>query len=383
MTRGLRIALGLTVVLWGLPATLAGQASQFGVRSLGLPLLPVSAATQGTGGGFALFDPESAINPASLSGMGRAVASFGLRQYWRTSENPYGSEGGNDTAFPLILVGGPIGNRFGFGVSASGLTDRTFSVGLADTVIVRDAELILSDTLISKGGVSDIRFGGSFDVSSRLSVGLGLHVMTGTNRIEYRRSFSDSTYFPVQLRNELSFAGPGVSVGLLAEPLSGLRVSAMYRWDGDLKLNKDSTRIAEIPMPRTIAAGLQWNQRRLTLGGHVLARNWSVQDDYITERDGTGASNTLEVAAGGQLVSSLRQPAKFPLRFGARWASLPYPLTAGGDQGSEFSVSAGSGLLFGGGRGIIDFALERSWRSGASGYTEKSFALALGVAIRP
>lgn len=375
--------LALTLLLWGLPAGLAAQASQFGVRSLGIPLLPVSAATQGTGGGFALFDPESALNPASLSGMRRAVASFGLRQYWRTSENPYGSEGGNDTAFPLIIVGGPIGNQFAFGVSASGLTDRTFSVGFADTTLVRGADLILSDTLISKGGITDIRFGGSYKVSGRLSVGLGLHVMTGTNRLEYRRSFSDSTYFPVRVRSELSFAGPGVSVGLLAEPARGLRLSAMYRWDGDLKLNKDSTRIAEIPMPQTLAAGVQWSARRLTLGGHVLSRNWSVQDDYITERDGTGASNTLEVTAGAQLLTDTRQAARFPIRFGGRYASLPYPLTPGGDPGSEFSLSAGSGFMLGGGRGIIDFALERSWRSGAAGYTERSLTLAIGVSIRP
>jgi hypothetical protein len=376
-----RLPLLLALVL--LPAALHAQASQFGVRSLGLPLLPVSTATQGTGGGFALFDPESALNPASLSGLVRPVASFNIRQYWRTSENPFGSENGNDTAFPLIVVGGPIKNRFAFGVSASGLTDRTFSVGWADTTLIRDSEVILSDTLISKGGVTDIRFGGSFDITDRLAVGLGLHVMTGSNRIEYRRSFSDSTYFPVRLRNELSFAGPGVSVGLLAEPVRGLRLSAMYRIDGDLKLNKDSTRVAEIPMPQTVAAGLQWGARRLSLGGHVLARNWSVQNDYILEQDGTGASNTLEVAAGGQLLTDVRQAARFPIRLGARYASRPYPLTAGGDPGSEISVSAGSGFMFGGGRAIVDFAVERTWRSGAPGYEEKSFNLAIGVAVRP
>lgn len=373
----------LAVAVWCLPAVATAQVSQFGVRSLGLPLLPVSAATQGTGGGFAMFDAESALNPASLSGMARPVASFGLRQYWRTSENPFGKEDGNDTAFPLILVGGPIGRRFAFGVSASGLTDRTFSVPLADTVTLRGSEVVLSDTLISKGGITDIRVGGAFDVSSRLQVGLGLHVLTGTNRIEYRRRFSDSTYFPVELRNELSFAGPGVSVGVLAEPSKGLRLSAMYLWYGDLKLNKDSTRVAEIPMPQSIALGAQWARSKLSLAGHVLSRNWSVQNDYLISQGGTGASNTIEVAAGGVLRTDPVQLAKWPLRFGARWAQLPYPLTAGGDAGSETGISVGSGFAFGGGRAIMDFAVERTWRSGAPGYTEKAFALSLGVAIRP
>jgi hypothetical protein len=210
-----------------------------------------------------------------------------------------------------------------------------------------------------------------------------LHAYTGTNRFEYRRAFSDSSYFPVRLRNELSFAGPGVSVGVVAEPTEGLRLSGMARWDADLKLNKDSTRVAEVPMPVTLAAGAQWASRRLVLGGHLLWRGWSVQDDYLIASGGTGASDTFEATLGGQLASSRRQPGRWPLRLGARWSALPYPIALGGDAGSEFGVSIGTGAVFSGGRATLDLAVERTWRSEGSAYRERSFMATFGVGIRP
>lgn len=361
----------------------AAQASEFSVRSLGLPLRPVSTATQGTGSGFAMFDPTTPLNPAALSLLARSVATFGIRHHWRNSENPYGSTSGNDTQFPLISVGGAATPRLGLGISASGYTDRTFAVPLQDTLIVRDSAIVTTDTLISKGGVTDVRVAGSLDLSERVSIGVGLHLLTGTNRFEYRRKFSDSVYFPVRLRNELSVVGPGVSVGLLAEPVSGFRVSGMFRWDGDVTLYRDSTRVGKVPMPLTFAVGAQWGSDRVQLGTHALARTWSVQHDYSLSQGGTGASNTLEVSAGGQLITDPVQTGRFPLRFGARWASLPYPPSPGGATPRELGISAGTGFVFGGGRGLLDFAVEQTWRSAPGGFSEQNFSLAFGVTIRP
>lgn len=373
----------LIVLLGLMPGLLAAQASQFGARALGLPLTPASTATQGMGGAWATFDPESPLNPASLTRMNRAIATFNLRQHWRSSENPYGAASGNDTQFPLVIVGGPIGRRIGYGVSAAGLTDRTFSVPLADTLVVRDRDLIVNDTLTSRGGITDIRLGVAYALTPRWSLGIGVHGLTGTNRLDYRRSFSDSSYFPVRLRNELSVAGPGVSVGLLGEPLTGLRVSAMYRKDGDLRLNKDSTRIASIPMPATIAGGVLWTGTKIGLGGHVLARNWSVQNEYLLAEGGPGASNTLEVAVGGQYLPDPKRPLRLPLRFGVRHATLPYPLAAGSGRGKELALASGTGFMMGGGRAVVDLLLEYARRTNGPRYTERGLTFGVGIAIRP
>jgi hypothetical protein len=364
------------------PATLLAQASQFGVRSLGLPVLPLSARGQGTGGGFGFFDPETSLNPASIAGVRAGTASFNVRQFWRDTENPYGTSSGNDTQFPLVFIGGPLGPKWNVSVSVAAYTDRTFALASSDTLTIRDQPVAVTDTTASKGGINDIRVGFSYRIGTTLAVGFGVHALTGSNRIEFRRHFSDSSYATVRLQSELSFAGPGLSAGLIAEPVRNLRLAALLRWDGTLRYNKDSTRLGEISMPLTLGAGVQWSAARsLSLAGHVLARNWSVADEDIRNRGGTGARNTIEVAGGTEFATNGRRPSQFPIRLGARYATLPFPLVAGG-EGSEVMVSAGTGVRFTGGRGSLDLALERAWRSEGA-FKEQSFMLMFGVGIRP
>jgi len=363
--------------LWLVPAVLAAQASQFGVRALGLPVLPVSVRSDGMAGGFGFFDPESALNPTSVSGLRRTTAAFNVRQSWRTTDNPFGSASGNDTQFPLVLVGGPMGPKFNLAVSVAAYTDRTFALTYADTVEIRGLPVGVRDTLFSSGGINDIRLAVSRFLTPKFVVAGALHALTGTNRIEYRRTFSDSSYAQLRERTELSFAGPGVSAGVLAEVAKGLRISGIFRWDGNVGFNKDSVRLSSLRMPLTYGGGLQWQSPRLMVSGHALARNWSVADSQIKARGGVGAVNTVEFATGLEYTTS-----KFPLRVGVRYAELPFPLVAG-PGGHETIASLGTGFRFTAGRGSVDLALQRAWRSQAGGYQERAFSFAIGVGIRP
>ena len=362
----------------------AAQASEFGTRALGLPILPLSARAQGMGGGIAMFDPDASLNPAAIWLTQRATATFSVRQFWRTTENPFGTADGNDTQFPLVMVTGPIGSRWDFGLSVSAYTDRTFALALNDTIDIRGVPVGIKDTLISKGGVNDIQGALAFTVSRNFAVGLGLHVLTGTNRFEYRRSFSDSSYTPVRIKNELAFSGPAISAGFTAEPIRRVRLAGMMRWDGDLAFYKDSTKLSDIPMPLTFAAGVQIAAGdRLILAGHGLYRNWSVADESIKARGGLGADNAAEGTFGLEWTRSLRSPYKFPIRAGVRYAQLPYPVVEGGGKGTELQLSFGTGFRFTANRGSVDFAIERAWRSDGDAFKEKSFMFTFGVGIRP
>ncbi len=361
----------------------SAQASEFGTRALGLPILPLSARAQGLGGGIAMFDPEASLNPGAIWLTSRGTATFSVRQFWRDSENPFGTASGNDTQFPLVMVTGPMGSRWDFGLSVAAYTDRTFALALSDTLDIRDVPVGVSDTLISKGGVNDIRGALAWTVSPNFSVGLGLHVLTGTNRIEYRRSFSDSSYAPVRIRNELSFTGPGISLGFTAEPIRRLRLAGLLRKDGDLAYYKDSTRLNSIPMPFTVAGGIMFRASdRLTVAGHGLYRNWSVSDSTLKARGGLGAHNAAEGAFGFEWSRSGRSPYQFPLRAGVRYAQLPYPVVAG-QRATEVQLSLGTGFRFTANRGSVDLALERAWRSDGDAFKERTFMLTFGVGIRP
>jgi hypothetical protein len=119
----------------------------------------------------------------------------------------------------------------------------------------------------------------------------------------------------------------------------------------------------------------------LDLAGQTLVRTWSGANSDLLAMGGTGAQNTIEVAAGAEYTTDLRRPYRRPLRFGAHYATLPFTLVAG-QQGHEFGVSAGSGLRFAQQRAGLDLAIEHVWRSEGV-YSENGFLISLGVSVRP
>lgn len=364
------------------PAIGHAQSSQFGVRGLGLPSFPFSVRAQGSGGAGGTFDPASAVNPASLFLITRPIASINLLQNWRTTENRYGTATGNDTQFPLFLAGGRISPRLSGAVSASVYADRTFALSTRDTVELRGIPTETFDTLVSQGGMNDIRLAGVYR-GNGFAVGAGVHLITGTNRLSYRRVFSDTAYARVETRGELSYAGLGFSAGIILEPNSNLLIGASARVDGDVTMKVDSLDLGSLPLPMTFSGGVQWTPSgRFSLGAHIISQSWGRLDQPLKDRDGTGAANTMSASAGFELARSAQAMARFPLRMGIRWASLPFPLENGQDQGSEVGLNAGTGFAFGGGRGVIDMAVERIWRRQDPDYSEKAFVVKLGVTIR-
>jgi hypothetical protein len=310
------------------------------------------------------------------------MASFNLLQSWRTSENPFGRTTGNDSQFPLFFAAGPIGSRLVGSVSASVYSDRTFGLALEDSLVLRDVPVVASDTVLSRGGISDLRAGLAYRIGARAAVGLGLHILTGTNRIEFRRTFSDSNYASVRLRNELSFAGFGVSLGALVEPVVGLQLAAFARLDGDLSLDRDTTDIGDLNLPRSLGAGVRWQAARgLVIAGHVLTQTWSRLDADLKARGGVGAVNTVAVAGGLEWFRSATRPGRLPIRAGVRWGRLPFPVEDGAEGGSELAIALGTGFRFAGDRGSVDLAVERIWRDEGV-FRERAFALKLGIGIR-
>ncbi len=371
----------LVVLVVLLPSLAAGQTSQFGVRSLGLPGLPYSTRTEGSAGAFGFFDGTSAVNPASVFAIDRPIASMNISQYWRSSQNPFGSASGYDANFPLFIAGGRVSSRLSGAVSASVYTDRTFALASQDTIQLRGLPVVVDDTLISRGGLSDLRAAVAYRWR-RVVVGLGVHLVTGTNRMEYRRGFSDTTFIPINLRNELAALATGVSAGVLFQPTDDLVLGVTARMDSDLATEKDTTKTGSIPLPRTLGVGAQWTvSNRLAVGGHLLTRSWSRGDEELKARGGTGASNTTAAALGLQLTRSIAAPNQFPLRLGVRWGSLPYPVVAGRETGKELGITMGTGFLMSGQRGGVDIAFERIWRDEGA-FSERTFVVRFGVTVR-
>jgi hypothetical protein len=377
--------LGLLVLLaCGAAAPAAAQSSQFGARGFGLPLRPFSVRATGTSGAFGLFDGESALNPASIGLVGRLSATFQTVQGWRHSVNPAGSASARDNRYPGFFVSGPLGGTaFSLALSASGYTDRNFSLASQDTVMPRGVPVGVTDTLSSQGGISDLRLAVAWRQSRSVQWGLGLHLLTGSNRISSHRVFSDTAYAGVSESNTVSYLGFGASAGVVARIGKLVTVAGMVRADDHMHVQRDTLRLGNTKLPLTVSGGLRLQLgERVQVSGSGLFRNWSVADADLVAQGGIGSVNTTEFAGGVEILTNLRRPSQQPIRLGVFHARLPFPLRRGEDV-DETGISIGSGLRFGADRAGLDVALARVWRKGAPGFTERATLLTLGVSLRP
>ncbi len=369
------------VCCWALPA--AAQSSTFGARGLGYPGRGDSPRAQALGGAFGLFDGLSAENPAALQQLQSMVASFTLMPEWRHSSGAAGSASQRDTRFPLFVVAGPLkGTRFALGLSYTSYADRNFSLASIDTALVRGQPLALNDTLVSHGGINDLRFAASYRLDDRTVVGGAVHVLTGVNRLRLATSFPDTTYQFTSQRTELSYGGVGFSLGLGQQVSKRLSLAITVRSDDQAGVDRDSVRVGNTDLPYAFGAGLRYlASPKLMAVAAATYRTWSAANSDLIEQGGVGAKNTLEAGVGLEYMPDPDQPGQKPLRAGLHYTQLPFLLTPG-DQPYEFGASIGSGIRFAKGRGGLDATLERTWRR-SSTLKESVWILSLGVTVRP
>jgi hypothetical protein len=373
----------LVLALAAAPVAVSAQSSQFGVRGLGMPGRPIGARAFGSGGAFAMFDPQSGLNPAALGGLGALTAGFAALQDFRHAENPAGSQSLRETRFPHLSVAGPIGSRPGVvGLSFSNYTSRDFTLASADTIPLRGLPVPVTDTFASRGGLSDLRAAGAYRFKDVWIVGGAFHVITGSARLSSRRTFEDTTYQAARQRSELSYTGVGVSLGVVRNFGKAFSVAATVRSDGHVNVDRDSSRVGRIDLPYTFGFGVRWRARpKLELASQAVMKTWSAANSDFLAQGGTGADNTVEVALGGEYTPDPQRPGRRPLRFGARYGTLPFLLVPG-EQPHELGVSIGTGIRFAQDRAGIDLGLEHVWRS-AGEFSERAFLLNLGVTVRP
>ena len=366
-----------------LPGAVAAQSSQFGARGLGFPGRALAVRGIGSGGAFGLFDPESSQNPAALVGVVNLTSGFTITQGFRKVENPAGTSSVRDTRFPQLMVAGPV-HRFpaAVGFSFSNYTSRDFTLASSDVIDLRGIPVGVSDTFSSRGGLNDFRIAGAYRFGTRWAVGGGFHIISGSSRLTSTRVFDDPQYLSSRQRSELSFAGIGASVGVMRQFGPGFAVSAVARWDGHVNMDRDSTRVTTIDLPYTFGLGLRWRPgAKLEVAGQTLVRTWSGANSDLLALGGVGAQNTVEAAVGAEYTADPKRPYRRPLRFGARYATLPFSLLPG-QHGREYGVSAGSGVRFAQQRAGVDLAVEHVWRSEGA-HSENGFIVSLGVSVRP
>ena len=260
---------------------LAAQDSPFGIRGLGVPGRLESVRSRSTGGAFAAFDPQSALDEASIAGATRLTATTAGAAS-RMSDDLAGTPATRRTArFPLLQV---------------------YGTTWAD-VPAQVASPATPNTRISDGGVSDLRFVVARRMSTHLFIGAGFHILSGSTRVSAERSFTDtSKYRPSGESQEIAYDGVGFSSSaLLSIGHSGaLQLAAYWRSDSRLRgqVGKGTT-VSSNDLPMMAGGALRFRLApQAVLGASLTYRNWSVSADSNAYNTTNWSAGLLTIQAG-------------------------------------------------------------------------------------
>ncbi len=366
-----------------LPSSVTAQNSVYGIRGLGFPGQPISVRSRALGGGWAMFDNFSSVNPATTA----SFASLSVSAMYGTTVRNYSIDttsvaGLVETRFPHTMLGGNIGGTpFSFAASLSTYAERSFDVTTVGTGMVQGNPVQVEDRVASDGGIVDLRGSVGWRVKSNFLLGAGFHVINGSSRITASRDFIDSQLRTFNVDTDLSFEGIGLSAGVLWRTSnSRIQLSLAGRWDDNLESSLESETTTDVDLPASVSGGVSFrltNRVRWSTSG--TWRKWSVASAELAAglvANPVRAFDTWQVGTGIELADL---ETRFPLRLGARYSTLPFGVS---EQPNEFVISAGTGSRFAAGRAQIDLAVERLMRQGA-GATERGWHFTVGITVTP
>lgn len=349
------------------------------VQGFGYPPGQIGAGSIGIGGSNAEMDPASALNPASIGMTARfSIYAHFQPEFRRTTVNG-ATDDTRALRFPMFSATGGSG-RFTVGISFSTFLDRTWANSYADSQVIGGETVPSTLRASSDGAITDTRLAVAYVIHQKFQVGLGLHALTGENRIAFGRSFPDSMGIgEVTQRTSMSYSGRTISVGALWQPAPAFLLGASARFSGEIDVEQSGVTLAKADVPLRYGVGVTYlGIPNTTLAARVEQTRWTDLEPL-----GTGAASMFDAtefsvgaeSSGPRIGGSLTM-----LRLGYRNRTLPFG--ADGDRVGERAFTGGVGIPLSRGRSQLDLALQRASRSGG-GATEKAWLLSLGLGIRP
>ncbi|CAN5801858.1 hypothetical protein BH23GEM3_BH23GEM3_09020 [soil metagenome] len=360
-------ALLLLAVVSAVPAS---AQSLFAGSGLGYAAEPLDARARGLGGvGLGLAEPNlSLLNPASVAGLLAPTVHVTVQSDQFTSTYADTEASGGTVRFPIIHVALPFRERWTASIAYGSFLDRNWGVQRDTTFAIGTDTFQVRDRFASRGGVARLRLGGAYRLMDELALGASVDLYTGSARDTIYRIFPETLLRPAVTASAQRFGGFGFGAGARWSPTEALSVSASASAGGQLEVRPadDAEPTATFDLPVQLAAGASGRITPTTLLA-VSARwaGWSSVGGGLTE---PGNARDVVSLSGGVEWDALRFGDRvIPLRLGVRSGELPFrAMGAGADAGwaREQAVTAGAGLLLGGGAAILDAAVERGRRDG-------------------
>lgn len=370
----------LPTALLLLAAAATGAAAQgtLSTQGFGYPAGELSTRAEAMGGGPAETDALSVVNPASIGSWGRSGVSVEYAPEYRTVSADGRSDKTMTARFPLVQGTLTMGPRAVASLSGTSFLDRSWETARTGYNHLGADSVQYTEDFKSSGAISDLRLALSFAIARGLWLGVGGHLYNGDNRLTINRTTQDTTFTPFNQTARLSYAGRGVSGGVMWQPVQALLIGVSGEIGGTIKSFRNDTTLSQGKIPKRVGAGITYGLPGLVVSARAEWTGWSSLDPLANTARATDA---WDVGAGIEArgPSVLGEP--LPLRVGYRRRTLPFLVNDAAVR--ETTLSFGTGFPLARGASRVDVGVDRANRSGVAGVTEHAWTLRFGIMVRP
>jgi hypothetical protein len=343
----------------------------------------LSARALAAGGAGGEFDPHSARNPAAIALGQRAGLFFQYDPEFREVTQGSANDRTVTPRFAALGLIFPVRNSAAIGVSTHSMLDRTWATRVRSGERLGPDSVLFTETNRSSGGINETRVTFAYAPwEGKVTVGAGLHLVTGENRLTLRRQFDDSLRYGTLLRSlTLAYSGTAVSAGVVVTPVRWFSIAASARQGGSLDLRVVDTLRTSADVPNRLGFSARLDAiPGMSLMASADRTGWSSLSGLgSVQADGRDA---WEYAVGADFSAQrARRASSWVYSAGFRTRDLPF--AASGATVSERLLTGGVSAPFAAGRATLDLALQRASREAAGAVDERAWLLSVGLSIRP
>ena len=369
-------------VLLLIAASTAAAQGTLSTQGLGFPPGQLGTAARTMGGATGETDPFSPLNPAAIGLLGGAIITMQAEPEFRVVVVGPVTQRTSVARFPLFQGAMSIGARWGIGVSASTLLDRTWETTTRDTQMISGQPVPATVSEQSDGSIADTRIAVSYAIRPWFRVGLGAHAISGRDQLHTIRAFDDTERFATDTQATiLSFGGHAMSIGTAISIGRTAVIGASYRAGGGLNSETRTEQVGSGSVPDRMGISVVYTG----INGAALALRVA-KDQWSSLRDLAKNLNIhegLDVGAGAEVNGPTVGANLIALRFGGRWRTLPFSPNATAVK--EQTYSAGFSLPMARSRIELNVGGLYAVRANdaMAGVKEKAWTISTGFSVRP
>jgi hypothetical protein len=362
-------------------ATSVSAQGSLSVQGFGYPPGQISTRAEGMGGGPAELDPLSALNPASIVDAGPTQIYLQYDPEFRTVSSGSATSKTTTARFPVVGFILPLSTRLTLGIGASTLVDRSSLTKSNVQQLIDTSTVTVAQSMKVLGAIDDVRAALGYMVSPTVRVGLGAHMITGTNQLTLEQRFPDSARFTnVVEGSRVTYTGTAFSGGFELHPSKIFALGVSGRKGGSIRAESGDTVVATAKAPDHYGASVEYlGWGGVNLAAHLGRDQWTAMRPLASK--GITAYDSWDVGGGVEAEGPRLLGRTSVVRLGARHRTLPFSTT--GSSVSELSLGGGLGIDLSRNRARLDVGLLHAGRSSGDAVKEHAYILSFGLRVVP